>query len=114
MRSPAARCGSPRSTPGSSTRPLARRAEELDRLLEILARDDPTRLAGHAQQQAKHVRALKQLGVKIGLSQVIDASRSAELVDIADKEDFRALLRSNLAILDSFLESLRAETLASV
>jgi uncharacterized protein with von Willebrand factor type A (vWA) domain len=41
-------------------------------------------------------RALKQLGVKIGLSQVIDASRSVELVDIADKEDFRALLRSNL------------------
>jgi uncharacterized protein with von Willebrand factor type A (vWA) domain len=41
-------------------------------------------------------RALKQLGVKIGLSQVIDASRSAELVDIAAKEDFRALLRSNL------------------
>jgi uncharacterized protein with von Willebrand factor type A (vWA) domain len=41
-------------------------------------------------------RALKQLGVKIGLSQVLDASRSAELVDIAEKEDFRALLRSNL------------------
>ncbi len=41
-------------------------------------------------------RALKQLGVKIGLSQVLDASRSAQLVDIAEKEDFRALLRSNL------------------
>jgi uncharacterized protein with von Willebrand factor type A (vWA) domain len=41
-------------------------------------------------------RALKQLGVKIGLSQVIDASRSAELVDIAAKDDFRALLRANL------------------
>ena len=41
-------------------------------------------------------RALKQLGVKVSLSQVIDASRSAELVDIAKKEDFRALLRSNL------------------
>jgi uncharacterized protein with von Willebrand factor type A (vWA) domain len=41
-------------------------------------------------------RALKQLGVKVGLSQVIDASRSLELVDIADKADFRALLRANL------------------
>jgi len=41
-------------------------------------------------------RALKQLGVKVSLSQVLDASRSAELVDIAKKEDFRALLRSNL------------------
>jgi uncharacterized protein len=41
-------------------------------------------------------RALKQLGVKVGLSQVIDAARSTELVDIAAKEDFRALLRSNL------------------
>lgn len=41
-------------------------------------------------------RALKQLGVKISLSQVIDTSRSLDLVDIAEKEDFRALLRANL------------------
>jgi uncharacterized protein len=41
-------------------------------------------------------RALKQLGVKVSLSQVIDTSRSVEFVDIADKADFRALLRSNL------------------
>src|ERR671914_188732 len=41
-------------------------------------------------------RALKQLGVKLSLSQVIDASRSLDFVDIADKADFRALLRSNL------------------
>jgi uncharacterized protein with von Willebrand factor type A (vWA) domain len=38
-------------------------------------------------------RALKQLGVKISLSQVIDTSRSLDLVDISEKEDFRALLR---------------------
>jgi uncharacterized protein len=43
-------------------------------------------------------RALKQLGVKVGLSQVIDASRSLELVDIADRADFRALLRANLIL----------------
>ena len=41
-------------------------------------------------------RVLKQLGVKVSLSQVIDVSRAAEFVDIADKADFRALLRSNL------------------
>jgi uncharacterized protein len=41
-------------------------------------------------------RALKQLGVKVGLSQVIDASRSLGFVDIAGKADFRTLLRSNL------------------
>src|ERR687892_153850 len=41
-------------------------------------------------------RTLKQLGVKVGLSQVIDASRAVQFVDMADKSDFRALLRSNL------------------
>lgn len=41
-------------------------------------------------------RALKELGVKVSLSQIIDASRSLDLVDIAQKSDFRALLRSNL------------------
>lgn len=41
-------------------------------------------------------RALKHLGVKVSLSQVIDTSRSAELVDIAERQDFRTLLRSNL------------------
>jgi uncharacterized protein with von Willebrand factor type A (vWA) domain len=41
-------------------------------------------------------RTLKQFGVKVGLSQVIDASRAVQFVDMADKSDFRALLRSNL------------------
>ena len=41
-------------------------------------------------------RALKQFGVKVSLSQVIDAARAADLVDVAEKQDFRALLRSNL------------------
>ena len=41
-------------------------------------------------------RALKQLGIKIGLSQVLDASRSVEFVYIGERSDFRALLRSNL------------------
>jgi uncharacterized protein with von Willebrand factor type A (vWA) domain len=43
-------------------------------------------------------RALKQLGVKVSLSQVLDTSRSLELVDIAERTDFKALLRSNLIL----------------
>ena len=42
-------------------------------------------------------RVLKEAGVKVSLSQVIDASRSLEFVDIANREDFHAVLRSNLA-----------------
>jgi uncharacterized protein with von Willebrand factor type A (vWA) domain len=41
-------------------------------------------------------RALKQLGIKVSLSQVLDASRSVELVDIGERPDFRSLLRANL------------------
>lgn len=41
-------------------------------------------------------RTLKQVGIKVGLSQVIDASRSLEFVDIANKTDFYAALCSNL------------------
>jgi uncharacterized protein with von Willebrand factor type A (vWA) domain len=41
-------------------------------------------------------RALKQLGVKVSLSQVIDSSKAIDLVDIAERTDFRALLRANL------------------
>jgi len=43
-------------------------------------------------------RALKQLGVKVSLSQVLDTSRAVELVDIAEKNDFRAVLRANLVL----------------
>jgi uncharacterized protein with von Willebrand factor type A (vWA) domain len=41
-------------------------------------------------------RVLKELGIRIGLSQVIDAARATEMVNIAAKGDFRALLRANL------------------
>jgi uncharacterized protein with von Willebrand factor type A (vWA) domain len=41
-------------------------------------------------------RVLKQLGIKVSLSQVLDASRSADLVDIGERSDFRAMLRANL------------------
>lgn len=41
-------------------------------------------------------RALKDLGVKVSLSQVLDASHSIDLVDIGARGDFRELLRANL------------------
>src|SRR5256885_13396970 len=41
-------------------------------------------------------RALKQLGVKVSLSQVLDTARAVEHVDLAEKTDFRALLRANM------------------
>src|SRR5947207_11646978 len=41
-------------------------------------------------------RALKQLGVKVSLSQVLDASRAVEHVDLGERTDFRALLRANM------------------
>ncbi len=41
-------------------------------------------------------RALKDLGVKVSLSQVLDASHSIDLVDLGARGDFRELLRANL------------------
>ncbi len=41
-------------------------------------------------------RVLKTLGFTVSLSQVMDASRSLEFVDIARREDFHAGLRANL------------------
>lgn len=41
-------------------------------------------------------RALKDANLDIGLSQVIDAARSLEFIDVSEKHDFRVALRSNL------------------
>ena len=41
-------------------------------------------------------RVLKEVGLKVTLSQVMDASRSLGLVDISRKKDFHSALRSNL------------------
>lgn len=41
-------------------------------------------------------RVLKDLGLRVGLSQVIDASRSLEFVDITRRGDFYSVLLSNL------------------
>jgi uncharacterized protein with von Willebrand factor type A (vWA) domain len=39
---------------------------------------------------------MKDLGLRLGLSQVMDASRSLEFVDIGRRDDFYSVLRSNL------------------
>jgi uncharacterized protein with von Willebrand factor type A (vWA) domain len=41
-------------------------------------------------------RILKQLGMRVSLSQVVDASRSLEFVNLESRSDFQAALRSNL------------------
>ncbi|MBI2359487.1 MAG: VWA domain-containing protein [Deltaproteobacteria bacterium] len=41
-------------------------------------------------------RVLKQLGIEIGMSQMIDASRSLGFVNLSSKTDFRVALRANL------------------
>jgi len=41
-------------------------------------------------------RVLKDLGLKVGLSRVLDASRCLEHVDVSRRADFHAALRSNL------------------
>ncbi|HZD41053.1 MAG TPA: hypothetical protein VE131_10050, partial [Terriglobales bacterium] len=61
-----------------------------------VARVSSTRGKGTLANVMAFARTLKELGVKVSLSQVLDASRSVELVDIGAKADFRALLRANL------------------
>lgn len=41
-------------------------------------------------------RILREAGLRVTLSQVMDAGRALDYVDISSKEDFRAALRSNL------------------
>lgn len=61
-----------------------------------VARVSSTRGKGTLANVMAFARTLKELGVKVSLSQVLDASRAVELVDIGAKADFRALLRANL------------------
>jgi uncharacterized protein with von Willebrand factor type A (vWA) domain len=51
---------------------------------------------GTVQNIIAFARVLKQLGVTVSLSQVLDASRSMAFVNIAERSDFRAVLRANL------------------
>ena len=67
--------------------------ETIGRAVERLA---PVRGQGTVANVLAFGRVLKELGIKIGLSQAMDASRALEFVDIARRGDFRAALRSNL------------------
>ncbi len=62
--------------------------------------DTVNRLAARGQGTVANVlafgRVLKELGIKVGLSQAIDASRALEYVDVGRRADFRAVLRANL------------------
>lgn len=59
-------------------------------------RFSPVRGQGTVANLMAFGRVLKEVGIKVSLSQVIDASRSLELVDVGRRGDFRTVLRSNL------------------
>lgn len=65
-------------------------------ILEAVNRLSAVRGHGTLANLLAFGRALKEVGLKVGLSQVMDASRSIEFVDIGIRADFRAVLRSNL------------------
>lgn len=67
--------------------------ETIGRAVERLA---PVRGQGTVANVLAFGRVLKELGIKIGLSQAMDASRALEFVDIARRGDFRAALGANL------------------
>ena len=67
--------------------------EMIGRAVERLA---PVRGQGTVANVLAFGRVLKELGIKIGLSQVMDASRALAFVDLARRADFRAALSSNL------------------
>ncbi|MGH7773684.1 MAG: vWA domain-containing protein [Candidatus Binatia bacterium] len=65
-------------------------------ILEAVHRFSAVRSQGTLANLLAFGRVLKEVGVKVGLSQVIDASRSLEHVDLGRRADFHAVLRSNL------------------
>jgi uncharacterized protein len=67
-------------------------------ILEAVARYAAVRGQGTLANLLAFARVLKQLGIKVGMSQVLDASRSLEFVNVASKTDFRTALRANLVL----------------
>ena len=67
-----------------------------DAILEAVNRLSAVRGQGTVPNLLAFGRALKEVGLKVGLNQVMDASRSLEFVDIGTRADFRTVLRSNL------------------
>ncbi|HEY3306709.1 MAG TPA: VWA domain-containing protein [Candidatus Binatia bacterium] len=67
-----------------------------ERILQTVDRFAALRGQGTVANVIAFSRVLKELGIKIGFSQVMDTSRAVEFVDIGCRADFRAALRSNL------------------
>ncbi|MFQ5851712.1 MAG: VWA domain-containing protein [Candidatus Binatia bacterium] len=65
-------------------------------ILRAVNRFSPVRGQGVLANLLAFGRVLKDLGFRVGLSQVMDASRSVEFVDIRCRADFYSVLRSNL------------------
>jgi len=65
-------------------------------ILKAVERYSAVRGQGTVANLLAFGRVLKETGVRVSLSQVMDASRSLEFVDIARRADFHAVLRSNL------------------
>ena len=67
-----------------------------DQILETVNRFASLSGRGMAPNVLAFGRVLKELGIKIGLSQAMDASRGLEHVDVGRRADFQAVLRANL------------------
>ncbi len=65
-------------------------------ILKAMDRFAAIREQGTLPNLLAFARVLKTAGLKVGLSQIIDASHSLEFVNVGSREDFRAVLRSNL------------------
>jgi len=67
-----------------------------EEILEAVNRYRPIRGKGTLANMLMFGRVLKDLGFRVGLSQVIDANRCLPLIDITRREDFHRVLEANL------------------
>ena len=74
---------------------MARELNEQD-IIRAVERYKPLRGQGTLANMLMFGRVLKDLGFRLGLSQVIDANRSLPLIDIQSRPDFHRALAANL------------------
>jgi len=74
---------------------MARELNEED-IIRAVERYKPLRGQGTLANMLMFGRVLKDLGFRLGLSQVIDANRSLPLIDIQSRPDFHRALAANL------------------
>ena len=74
---------------------MARELNEAD-IIRAVERYKPLRGRGTLANMLMFGRVLKDLGFRLGLSQVIDANRSLPLIDIQSRPDFHRALAANL------------------